>query len=118
MGCRSTDQRQGVHHLQASGVSWLVTVDYRGRMGDAQLAVDDDRLAECSEQLIEHMGEATTDGSAYSVAVMVEATTPGAALDAAAGLIEPAIERSQLPGRRRVRVEVIEEDEVRRSRVE
>jgi hypothetical protein len=98
--------------------SWLVTVDYRGRRGDAELAVDDDRLATCAEILAEHMGAATTDGSVYSVAVMVEATTPGAALDAAADLIEPAIEGSHLPVWRRVRVEVIAEDEVRRSRVE
>ncbi len=98
--------------------SWLVTVDYRGRVGDAQLALDDDRLALCSEILAEHMGRASTDGAVYSIAVMVGASTPGAALEAGAELIEPAVEWVHLPVWRRVRVEVIDEDEVRRSRVE
>ena len=98
-------------------MTWLVTVDYRGYSGAAMLADDDTRLAACTQLLADHMGEATTDGSVYSVAVMVDSTTPGSALETAEALVVPALERAHLPVWRRVRVEVIEEDEVRRSRV-
>lgn len=99
-------------------IPWLVTIDYRSRTPQDQLDIDDDRLAECAELLAEHMGEAATDGHYYSVSVQVEGRTPAGVLDMAADLIEPALERSKLPVWRRVRVEVIELAEVRRSRVE
>lgn len=99
-------------------MTWLVTVDYRSRTPQEQLDIDDDRLGICAELLSEHMGEVSTDGLYYSVAVMVEAATPGAALDVAADLIGPALSRAQLPSWPRVRAEQISEEEVRRSRVE
>jgi len=81
---------------------WLVTVGYRSPTGE-EMSHEDPRLDVCRELLAEHLGEARVDFSPsgasthYAVTVEVDATTMSVAIETAEALIEPAIERADLP---------------------
>jgi hypothetical protein len=84
---------------------WVVTVDYQNRNVAVQRG--DSRLVDLEKRLTEHMASARTAGELWAVTLVVDALTPGAALELAESLLIPTIVDCGLAGGRVERVQAV-----------